>query len=122
MKQGIIYISGPMTGIQNLNAPEFNRTERELEALGWEVRNPVRRIHKDRRCGLREDIADLVDGVLFDGAPGTHGQHGNEQQNGYPSNRQIPPRHFHVAKNAPRERSALTLILSKNWGISHAPS
>ena len=37
-----IYISGPMTGIPNKNAPAFMSAEAHCEMKGWTVENPVR--------------------------------------------------------------------------------
>lgn len=37
-----IYISGPMTGIEKLNYPRFNKTEENLKRMGYEVFNPAR--------------------------------------------------------------------------------
>lgn len=37
-----IYISGPMTGIKNLNYPVFNETEDILTRMGYEVFNPAK--------------------------------------------------------------------------------
>lgn len=36
-----IYISGPMSGIDHLNFPLFNRTAVRLRNMRWEVVNPV---------------------------------------------------------------------------------
>lgn len=36
-----IYISGPMSGIDRLNFPLFNRTAVRLRNMRWEVVNPV---------------------------------------------------------------------------------
>jgi hypothetical protein len=36
-----IYISGPMTGIDRLNFPLFNRVAVRLRNMRWEVVNPV---------------------------------------------------------------------------------
>lgn len=36
-----IYISGPMTGLPDLNRPAFNAKAAELRALGHEVVNPA---------------------------------------------------------------------------------
>jgi hypothetical protein len=37
----IVYISGPMTGIKDFNAPLFNFVAFKLRELGYEVINPV---------------------------------------------------------------------------------
>jgi hypothetical protein len=39
--KGRIYISGPMSGLPNLNFPAFNRAAVRLRNLRWEVVNPV---------------------------------------------------------------------------------
>lgn len=39
--KGRIYISGPMSGIDRLNFPLFNRTAVRLRNMRWEVVNPV---------------------------------------------------------------------------------
>lgn len=39
--KGRIYISGPMSGIDRLNWPLFNRTAVRLRNMRWEVVNPV---------------------------------------------------------------------------------
>jgi len=39
---GTVYLSGPMSGVPKLNAPEFYRVEKILQDLGWKVYNPVR--------------------------------------------------------------------------------
>jgi hypothetical protein len=38
----VIYISGPMTGLPDLNRTAFNQAESELEAAGFKVFNPAR--------------------------------------------------------------------------------
>lgn len=37
----IIYVAGPMTGLPEYNYPAFQEAQRQLEALGFEVRNPI---------------------------------------------------------------------------------
>lgn len=36
-----VYVSGPMTGIKNNNAPAFNAAARALRRLGYKVVNPA---------------------------------------------------------------------------------
>lgn len=36
-----LFISGPMTGIENYNRPAFNKAAEELTALGYAVNNPA---------------------------------------------------------------------------------
>jgi hypothetical protein len=36
-----IYVSGPMTGMPELNFPLFNAVTARLREMGWEVVNPV---------------------------------------------------------------------------------
>jgi hypothetical protein len=38
----VVYISGPMAGIPELNYPAFFRAEKHIVALGYEVENPAR--------------------------------------------------------------------------------
>lgn len=59
-----IYISGPMTGLPDLNFPAFHEAARQLRALGLEVANPAE-INPDpgadwQQC-LRADIKALCD-------------------------------------------------------------
>ena len=42
-----IYLCGPMTGIKDWNFPAFNKAQKQLEALGYEVENPA-----SHGCGL----------------------------------------------------------------------
>ena len=37
----IVYISGPMTGIQDYNHPAFNEAEKKLAKCGYTVLNPA---------------------------------------------------------------------------------
>lgn len=37
----MIYISGPMSGVENLNYPEFNRVAKGLREAGYKVFNPA---------------------------------------------------------------------------------
>lgn len=69
----MIYISGPMTGLPDLNFPAFNAAAAQLRAAGWHVVNPA---EHDEAPGtawadcLRKDIRLLMDctGVaLLDG-------------------------------------------------------
>lgn len=39
---GKVYISGPMTGIQDFNYPAFHLAEKNLKDAGFEVENPAR--------------------------------------------------------------------------------
>lgn len=47
MKQEVIYISGPMTGLPDYNYPEFFRVAELLESKGYKVINPA-------KIGVRE--------------------------------------------------------------------
>lgn len=59
-----IYISGPMTGLQELNFPAFHEAAAELRAAGCQVINPA---EHDEQLGkqwheyLRNDIRLLMD-------------------------------------------------------------
>ena len=59
----IIYLSGPMTGLPELNFPAFHAAARRLRALGWQVVNPAE-INTDpaatwHQC-LRNDLIALA--------------------------------------------------------------
>lgn len=41
MTQAMVYIAGPMRGLQNFNYPAFAEAERELKKLGYKVINPA---------------------------------------------------------------------------------
>lgn len=59
----MIYISGPMKGIPDLNYPAFFEAERQLIGKGWVVRNPAALIletGREREYYLRADIVELV--------------------------------------------------------------
>lgn len=69
-----LYISGPMSGIKDLNYPEFQEWAEKLRKVGYAVVNPAENdfgsINKPREFYLRNDILALltVDGVaLLDG-------------------------------------------------------
>lgn len=58
-----IYISGPMTGLPQLNFPAFNAEAQRLRGLGHQVVNPAE-INPDNampwaQC-MRRDIAELM--------------------------------------------------------------
>jgi hypothetical protein len=65
-----IYVSGPMTGMPDLNFPAFNRVADKLRAEGHDVINPAEIYHGCdstwEQC-LRGDIAALVtcDAITF---------------------------------------------------------
>lgn len=58
-----VYIAGPMSGLPDLNYPEFNRASAYLRELGYEVENPAE--NPAPACGswagyMRMAIAQLV--------------------------------------------------------------
>lgn len=58
-----VYIAGPMSGIDGLNYPEFNRAAAQLRDLGYHVENPAE--NPAPACGswegyMRLAIAQLV--------------------------------------------------------------
>lgn len=55
-----IYISGPMTGIDRLNWPLFNRTAVRLRNMRWEVVNPVEVNNDPNAPWLHCIAADLL--------------------------------------------------------------
>ena len=59
-----IYISGPITGIENGNKEAFDHVEGELKARGHEVVNPHSLPHNHGKSWeeyMREDIKALLD-------------------------------------------------------------
>lgn len=57
-----VYISGPMTGIQDLNYPAFFAAEAELKSRGYTVLNPAR---EPNGLTYREYMARAVSFVLM---------------------------------------------------------
>ncbi len=73
-----IYISGPMTGTQDLNRPLFQRIEDLLRAIGHDPVNPHKLEHPDQeytKC-LRRDIKALMDCDTLVFLPGSHNSRG----------------------------------------------
>ena len=62
--KGPIYVSGPMTGMLELNFPAFNAAAQRLRALGFEVVNPAE-LNPDPAAKwvdcMRQDIKALCD-------------------------------------------------------------
>lgn len=63
-RKGILYLSGPMTGLPDLNRPAFNKAAKLLRSKGWKVINPpeLDRNNPQRSwegC-LRRDITQLM--------------------------------------------------------------
>ena len=58
-----IYLSGPMTGIADMNFPAFNAASERLRGLGYDVVNPVD-LNPDTDVGwhecMRRDLAALL--------------------------------------------------------------
>lgn len=76
-----VYLSGPMTGLPDLNFPAFNAEAARLRALGYLVVNPAE-LCPDPTMGwhecMRRDLADLLtcDGLaLLDGWHKSSGAH-----------------------------------------------
>lgn len=71
---GMIYISGPMSGLPGFNYPAFNAQAERYRAKGWEVENPAE--HFDgvtdlpRRQYLEVDFASLADCSAIHFLPG----------------------------------------------------
>ncbi|GHU39207.1 hypothetical protein AGMMS50256_38950 [Betaproteobacteria bacterium] len=63
MKKIKIYLSGPMTGLPDLNFPAFHKEAERLRGLGYEVVNPAE-LHREgdmkSEC-LRRDIVELLE-------------------------------------------------------------
>ena len=74
-----IYISGPMSGLPDLNKAAFTNAERALEDRGHEVVNPVRNGVPDTAPWLehmRADIKMLMDCDAVAYLPGSEGSRG----------------------------------------------
>jgi hypothetical protein len=60
-----VYISGPMTGLPNLNYPAFHKRATELREKGFWVANPAEHFDGqqdiDRKVCLRTDLKALLD-------------------------------------------------------------
>lgn len=74
-----VYLSGPMTGIADLNFPAFNAEAARLRASGFEVVNPAE-INPDSEMSweacMRADIRALCDCDILALMPGWHGSRG----------------------------------------------
>lgn len=76
-----IYISGPMTGLPDLNFPAFHAAAKALREIGYEVVNPAE-VNPDaekawQEC-MRDDIRALCDCdaiALMDGWEASKGAH-----------------------------------------------
>lgn len=65
MKKKKLYLSGPMTGIKDLNVPAFNKAAKKLRAKGYVVINPPELDRRDKRytweeC-LKRDLQYVVE-------------------------------------------------------------
>ncbi|MUT66026.1 DUF4406 domain-containing protein [Paenibacillus sp. NEAU-GSW1] len=58
----VVYISGPMTGYEELNFPAFFEAEEKLLSLGYKVINPARieQPNKDWASCMKRDIAEMM--------------------------------------------------------------
>jgi nucleoside 2-deoxyribosyltransferase len=58
----VIYLSGPMSGIEELNFPHFNEVAAELRAKGYTVINPAEIDQPDKtwEACMKRDIAELM--------------------------------------------------------------
>ena len=50
-----VYISGPMTGLEDLNFPAFYAAEERLLSEGFKVLNPAREDDKTKHLGITDD-------------------------------------------------------------------
>src|SRR5580658_9414091 len=62
-KKRIIYISGPMSGIEDHNFPAFNAAAADLRARGYEVLNPAENdsgsTHHSWEFYMKQDIPNV---------------------------------------------------------------
>ncbi|CAH1190340.1 hypothetical protein PAECIP111893_00283 [Paenibacillus plantiphilus] len=58
----VVYISGPMTGFEDLNFPAFFDAEDNLRALGYEIINPARIDQPDKSwvACMKRDIVEMM--------------------------------------------------------------
>jgi len=64
------YLSGPMTGIKDLNVPAFNHYARKLKADGYSVFNPGDNTSKDWTESMKIDIRELTKAEVVFVMPG----------------------------------------------------
>ena len=74
-----VYLAGPMTGIEQLNFPQFHRVTAQLRDLGFAVINPAE-INIDPAAGwadcMRADIPQLLTCDAIALLPGWHASRG----------------------------------------------
>jgi hypothetical protein len=75
-----IYISGPMSGLPELNFPSFNRHARHLRSLGYEVVNPAEKESENEDLSweqyLRQDLIGMLECDTLALLPGWHASKG----------------------------------------------
>ena len=63
--KGLVYVSGPMAGMPDLNFPEFARVTGQWRQAGWEVVSPAEmdgdETHLPRQHYMRRDAAKLIE-------------------------------------------------------------
>lgn len=74
-----IYLSGPMTGLRDLNFPSFHREAKRIRALGHQVVNPAEIDHAPNASWndcMRRDLAELLTCDTLALLPGWHSSAG----------------------------------------------
>lgn len=68
----VVYISGPMSGYENLNFPAFYEAEDKLLAMGYDVISPARieQPVKTWESCMRHDIAEMMNADAVVTLPG----------------------------------------------------
>jgi len=64
------YLSGPMTGVKDLNVPAFNKYAKQLRNQGYKVFNPASDISNDRTESMKLDIRALTEAKVVFVMPG----------------------------------------------------
>lgn len=76
----IVYICGPMTGIEDFNYPAFDKAAKEWEDDGWLVLNPTRHFNGNQDAGhtlyMRASFHDLLMASAIALLPGWEGSLG----------------------------------------------
>lgn len=60
-----LYLSGPMRGHPDLNAPAFHEAAAKLRAQGWEVFNPAEHEKVYKRGGIRAALAHDFEWIIW---------------------------------------------------------
>jgi hypothetical protein len=96
-----IYLSGPMTGIENFNFPLFHHVAKLFRALGTEVVNPAENGFTEEKSWahyMRADIKQLVDCNVICLLPGWERSRGSTLELFIATQLGMEVMHYEVAK------------------------